>query len=171
MERCTIGENAVVRSAELVRLKYSVAAVSLPVKILRASSKLIFFTAAMKIALACGVACSAARFMPTSNSSTLSPIPSIRMPFPTVCSLGGNRILIASFFRKPSGFPVSATALPLLTCNASLSPAIILSLLSPAVLRWFRVSSAFLRMSLNCACARQERNRTAIRNVVFIVLP
>src|SRR5258708_23311205 len=75
MEVFTMGVNAVVRSVELVRLKYSVSAVSLPVRILRASSKDIFFNASRKICFAWGAACSAARFMPTSSSSTLAPMP------------------------------------------------------------------------------------------------
>src|SRR5260370_37956069 len=45
-----------------------------------------------------------------------------------VRSLSGMRILIASFLKKPSGLPVAATALPVLTVRASLSPAVILSL-------------------------------------------
>src|SRR5579864_6763455 len=52
MELWTIGVNAVVRSTEQVRLKYSVAAVSPPERMLRASEKLIFLMASIKIGLA-----------------------------------------------------------------------------------------------------------------------
>src|SRR5206468_5158547 len=99
-----------------------------------------------------------------------SPMPIIRRPLPTLCSLGGMRILMASFFRKPSGLPVTATALPVLICSASLSPAIILSLLRPAVLCWFRASLALLIMSPSWAGARSAQNRRAIRKAARIFL-
>lgn len=86
-------------------------------------------SASRKICFACGAACSAARFMPTSSSSSCGPMPSMRSPVAAVRSLSGSVILIAAFFRNPSGLPVEATALVVLTFRASLSPADILSVL------------------------------------------
>src|SRR5215471_16391534 len=68
-------------------------------------------------------------------------------PGPAVSSVGGKMIWMASFLRKPSGRPVSATAFPVPTCSACLSPAMILSSGSPAVLLCERASPAFLSMS------------------------
>ena len=54
--------------------------------------------------------------------------------FQAVRSFGGSKILMAAFFRKPSGLPVAATALPVLICRACFRPAVILSLLRLPVL-------------------------------------
>jgi hypothetical protein len=69
----TAGRNAVVSCGVVLDLKNSVAAVSPPFRILRASSKLILPIASRKICLACGAALSAARFMLSTNSSTFAP--------------------------------------------------------------------------------------------------
>src|SRR5438445_2273346 len=67
----------------------------------------------------------------------LQPRPSRRIPLPAVRSFSGNRILMASFFMKPSRLPVEATALPVLTFRPCFKPAVILSLLRAAVVELF----------------------------------
>ena len=69
----TAGRNAVVSCGVVFARKKSVAAVSPPFRILRASSKLILPIASRKICLACGAALSAARFMLSTNSSICGP--------------------------------------------------------------------------------------------------
>src|SRR3954454_9464822 len=53
------------------------------------------------------------------------------MPLPTLRRFSGMKILMASFLKKPSGLPVAATALPVLTVSASFSPEEILESVSP----------------------------------------
>ena len=77
----TTGWNAAVNTSEAFPLKYSVAAVGLPVRIFRASSKLIAVIASRKIGLAPGAARSAARFMLSTSSSICGPYCKSPQPF------------------------------------------------------------------------------------------
>src|SRR5215467_15474988 len=168
-----MGAKAAVSSSVLDRLKYWVAAVSPPVRMPRASLMVILVSEFRKICLALGAACSAARFIPISSSSTCAPMPIIRMVLPADCSLGGSRILMAAFLRYPSGRPVETTALPVLTRKASLRPAVILSSLSP----WLScgvpsAASALFLSSSSGDCARHApastTSDTATRKSFFI---
>src|SRR5215472_578668 len=115
--------------------------------------------------------------MPISSSSTSRPMPIVRMVLPADCNLGGNRILMAAFFRNPSGRPVDATAFPVLTLNASLSPEVIRSSLklsargfdepSAASAVFFRSSSGDWARQIVVSVA----GNNAARNRLFMVVP
>jgi len=104
-------------------------------------------------------------------------MPNARMVLPAVCSFGGSRILIAAFFRNPSGRPVEATAFPVLTLKASLSPAVILSSLRPSApfLGEPNAASAVFFRSSSGDWARQivvsVAGNNAARNPLFMVVP
>ena len=75
---------------------------------------------------------------------------------------------MASFFRNPSGRPVTATALEVLSWRACLSPAMILLSLRPEVSRCCRELSTCLIISSICAVAETEqasRIRTSAREL------
>ena len=73
MARSTTGLKAAVSPPEVFSLKYWVAALSGPLQILRASSKLISPSALHEDVPCGGAARSAARFMTSTNSSTWGP--------------------------------------------------------------------------------------------------
>jgi len=119
----TIGRNASDNFPDVFPLKYSVAAVSPPSRIFRASSKLIPRIASMKICFASGAAFSAARFMLSTNSSTSFRYPAFPRTSATFRMFFGMRIRIASLPKYPSVFDVAATAFPVPIESASFSPA------------------------------------------------
>ena len=73
MAPSTTGRNAAASLSLDLALKNSVAAVSPPPRIFRASSKVMAAMASKKISLADGAARSAARFMLSTSSSTCEP--------------------------------------------------------------------------------------------------
>jgi hypothetical protein len=73
MALSTTGAKAAVSLGVVLPRKYSVAALSPSLHTLRTSSKVISVTASPKIPRAAGAARSAARFMESTSSSTLSP--------------------------------------------------------------------------------------------------
>ena len=122
----TVGLNAAASSSEVFPLKYSVAEVFPPVRILRASSKVICIRASLKMPRAAGAAFSAARFMLSSNSSIFVHMPAMRSPFSTLRSFSARRILMASFLKNPSVVPVRSTAWSVPIWRASLRPEAVL---------------------------------------------
>ena len=111
--------------ASVLRRKKSVAEVWPPVRMPRASSSVISFTAPTSRALASGTAASAARFIDRISSSAWRPMPNMRMVFSTFCSRGGSGIFSLGLPKKPSFCPSWATAVSAPRVSASLSPALI----------------------------------------------
>ena len=124
----TMGPKRSVSRASVFLRKKSVAEVCPPVRMPRASSSDISFTASTSRVLASGTAASAARFIDSTSSSACLPMPSMRMAFSAFCRPGGSGIFSAGLPKKPSFWPSWATAASAPRVSASFSPALMSAL-------------------------------------------